>query len=265
LERACGKTGFYLSIPFEKHEEGIDFVAGNGFQLEIRMTKVDHMMSLGGEDLGRIREKIDGFGLSVFTHGPFFGLDVASLDRNISEYSARCIAHGLDVTRALGGKVMVIHTGYLPLFSRGGKKHWLRNWAERMPAIVGKAGECGVRLALENTWDDEPEVLLRLADLAGSDKIGFCIDVGHVNVFSKLPLERWWDALSPRALALHIHDNDAVSDDHLVPGEGTFDFARLGSLLRELGRPLLLDLEVDMASAVESRKRLEEYFTGSGE
>ena len=124
MGHARGKTAFYLSIPFERHEEGIDFVARNGFQLEIRMTKVDHMMSLGREDLGRIREKIDGFGLSVFTHGPFFGLDVASLDRNISEYSARSIAHGLDVTRALGGRVMVIHTGYLPMFSRGSLSIW---------------------------------------------------------------------------------------------------------------------------------------------
>ncbi len=258
-----GKDVFYLSVPFERHEEGIDFVVRSGFQLEIRMTMVDHMMSLGKEDLGRIRKKIDGHGLSVFTHGPFFGLDVASLDNNISEYSIRCLTHGLEVTGALGGKVMVVHTGYLPLFSRGGKKHWLRNWAARMPAIVEKAGERGITLALENTWDDAPEVLLDLAESIGPEKIGFCIDTGHVNVFSRLPLRRWWDALSPRLVALHLHDNDGVSDDHLVPGKGTFDFVELGGCLRELGKQPLLDLEVDMASAVESRARLEGFFGGN--
>lgn len=262
MDGARGKTGFYLSTPFERLEEGIEFVISNGFELETRMTMVDHMMNVTDEDLGRIRKILDDQGLSVFTHGPFFGLDVASLDGNISEYSIRCLTHGLDVTRALGGKVMVIHTGYLPLFSRGGKKHWLRNWAERMPAIVEKAGECGITLALENTWDDVPEVLLHLAGLIGPDKVGFCIDTGHVNVFSRQPLRRWWDALSSRLVALHLHDNDGISDDHIVPGKGTFDFVELGGYIRKLGRPLLLDLEVDVTAAVESRTSLEKFFAG---
>ncbi|HSG28856.1 MAG TPA: sugar phosphate isomerase/epimerase family protein, partial [Candidatus Krumholzibacterium sp.] len=217
---------FHLSIPLSGLEENLEFVHLNGFQPEIRMTKVNYMMGLKKSDLDRMRERIDGHGFRPFTHGPFFGLDVASLDSNISEYSIRAMVHGVDVTAALGGSLMVIHTGYLPQFSRGGKRHWMRNWAARMPFVLEAAGKAGVTLALENTWDDRPEVLLRLADLLGGP-VGFCIDTGHVNAFSKLSLDRWWNALEGRIVALHLHDNDGQSDDHLVPGTGTFDFERL--------------------------------------
>jgi sugar phosphate isomerase/epimerase len=33
-----------------------------------------------------------------------------------------------------------------------------------------------------------------------------------------------WLAIGDRIAALQLHDNDGLSDDHQVPGTGTFDF-----------------------------------------
>jgi sugar phosphate isomerase/epimerase len=248
---------FYVSVPLSRFDELIDEVSGLGLHPEIRMTKADHLARMGPGDLDRMRERLERDSLKVFTHGPFFGLDIASLDRCLSEYSADCLMIGLEATRRLGGDLMVVHTGYMPQFSRGGRRHWFRNWAERMPGIFDRAGELGVTIALENIWDDRPDVLLHLADLIPGHDVAFCLDTGHVNVFSRLPVRLWWDAIGDRVATIHLHDNDGLSDDHLEPGRGTFDFPGLVSCIEEAGRMPLLDLEVDISDAERGRLYIE--------
>jgi sugar phosphate isomerase/epimerase len=251
---------FYLSIPLSRFDEQIEELVRLQFNPEIRMTKADHLARMTADDFARIRELLEKHSLEVFTHGPFFGLDIASLDRCLSEYSADCLLIGLEATRSMGGKLMVMHTGYLPQFSRGGRRHWFRNWAERMPRIVDHAAKSGVTLALENTWDDRPDVLLHLADLLPQDSVKFCLDTGHINTFSRKDTDAWWDAIGDRVVALHLHDNDGLSDDHLAPGRGTFDFVRLFDRVALLEVQPLLDLEVDLESAEEGRAYIEALF-----
>ena len=115
-----------------------------------------------------------------------------------------------------------------------------------MPSLVEKAHRKGVTIALENTWDDRPEVLLHLkALLPERNNVMFCLDTGHLNVYSQLPLRRWWRCLGDDISAIHLHDNDGLSDDHLPPGRGTVDFETLVELLLDMRRMPLLDLEVD--------------------
>jgi sugar phosphate isomerase/epimerase len=248
---------FYLSVPLSRFDVMFADVCDAGFNPEIRMTKAEYLARMTKEDFSGMREMFEERGLRTFTHGPFFGLDIASLDTCLSEYSADCLNIGLEATAALGGSVMVMHTGYMPQFSRGGRRHWMRNWAERMPVIVERAERLGVTLALENTWDDRPEIMLHLAGLLPGDSVRFCLDTGHVNAFSRLPVGRWWDMIGDRVVALHLHDNDGLSDDHLAPGEGTFDFLELAARLRALDTMPLLDLEVDLERGQRGREYLQ--------
>jgi sugar phosphate isomerase/epimerase len=248
---------FFLSVPLSSFDEMFDNVVSAGFRPEVRMTRADRLAKTTRSELAGMRERIERRSMTTFTHGPFFGLDIASLDVCLSEYSADCLKIGLEATAALGGSVMVMHTGYLPQFSRGGRRYWLRNWAERMPKIVEHAVKLGVTLALENTWDDRPEIMLRLAEMLPGDNVRFCLDTGHVNAFSHLGIGRWWDMIGDRVVALHLHDNDGLSDDHLAPGEGTFDFEALAGRLRGLDALPLLDLETDLARGARGREYLE--------
>jgi sugar phosphate isomerase/epimerase len=133
-----------------------------------------------------------------------------------------------------------------------------------MPQIVKKARGFGVTLALENTWEDRPEVLAHLLGMLPRDEVGVCLDTGHLNAFSSLPVARWWNCVGDRIVALHLHDNDGISDDHLAPGRGTFDFGTLAGFLEGLDPFPLIDLEVDHAHALEGRRYLEGIFGVSG-
>ena len=253
---------YYLSVPLSRFDAMFDEVAGAGFVPEVRMTRADVLARTTEAEFRRMRSLFESRSMRTFTHGPFFGLDIASLDVCISEYSADCLITGLEATEALGAGVMVMHTGYLPQFSRGGRRHWMRNWAERMPPVVEHAEKLGVTIALENTWDDRPEIMLHLAGLLRGGKVGFCLDTGHVNAFSRISVNRWWDMIGDRVVALHLHDNDGISDDHLAPGEGTFDLPALASRIRTLDRMPLLDLEVDPKRGARGREYLDTLLDG---
>jgi sugar phosphate isomerase/epimerase len=248
---------FHASVLLDEFEERFDAIAGAGFHPEARMTDVEHLMRVPDADVARMRALVEGRRLSVFTHGPFLGLDVASLNGHIARYSADCIARGLEVTAGLGGSTMVVHTNYSPFYSRDGLREWLGNWRERMGAVLAKAAGLGVRVALENAWEERPEALARLVDLLPPGAAAVCLDTGHINAFSHHPVRRWWDVLGDRVVALHLHDNDGSSDDHLPPGRGIFDFAALAEILRGRSAMPLMTFEVGLEGAIEGRAYLE--------
>jgi sugar phosphate isomerase/epimerase len=247
---------YYVSVPLKRFEERIDFFSAGGFHPEIRMNDAAYLLGCSGAALERTRRLIEERSLTLFTHGPFFGLDCASIDAHIADYSRSCLERGLEVTAALGGSVMVIHTGYLPMFSRAGRRAWYRNWAARMPALAERAGRLGTTLALENTWEDRPEVIEHL--LGAVPGAGVCLDTGHLNAFSRLSVARWWKVLGNRVVALHLHDNDGLSDDHQVPGTGTFDFGALMRLVKGSNPMPLMDFELEPAVAALGRRYIEE-------
>jgi sugar phosphate isomerase/epimerase len=248
---------FYASVMLDELEENLDAVAREGFHPEVRMRDAGHLMALADADVARMGKLLAARSLRTFTHGPFLGLDIASLDAHIAEYSAACLARGLEVTAGLGGPAMVVHTSYSPRFSRAGLREWIGNWSERMGPILEKARGLGVRIALENVWEERPEALARLIEVLPRRDAMVCLDTGHINAFSRLPVTRWWELLGERVIALHLHDNDGLSDDHLPPGDGIFDFPSLAGILRRRATLPLMTFEVDVAGAIAGRSHLE--------
>jgi sugar phosphate isomerase/epimerase len=252
---------FHASVMLDELEEKLDSVAAAGFHPEVRMRDAGHLMELADADVARMGKLLAERSLATFTHGPFLGLDIASLDAHIAEYSAACLARGLEVTAGLGGPVMVVHTNYSPRFSRAGLREWLGNWSERMGPILEKARGLGVRVALENVWEERPEVLAHLIEVLPDRDAMVCLDTGHICAFSRLPAARWWELLGERAIALHLHDNDGSSDDHLPPGRGIFDFPALAETLRGRSPMPLMTFEVELAGAIEGRAHLESFLS----
>ena len=81
-------------------------------------------------------------------------------------------------------------------------------------------------------------MLLHRTDFAGKNQIHteiyfICSDTAHHNVFGKVPLSVWLEALGKYLAEVHLHDNHGEADEHLPVGEGTFDFKQFFSLLSE--------------------------------
>lgn len=65
-----------------------------------------------------------------------------------------------------------------------------------------------------------------------SPYFGFCIDTGHLNLAGGNPAETI-KLYGDRLLAVHLHDNHGLTDEHLLPGKGNIDFQAIKTALKE--------------------------------
>lgn len=74
---------------------------------------------------------------------------------------------------------------------------------ERMKRIVDIAEQLNVNVAIENM--SRPEYLERIFRDIQSERLGFCFDSGHCNVFT--PNVDFLALYGDKLMALHLHDN----------------------------------------------------------
>jgi sugar phosphate isomerase/epimerase len=84
------------------------------------------------------------------------------------------------------------------------------------------AGPLGVKLLIENLYNDvaTPAHLMSILKIGHFDSVNIAFDLGHAHLAPNQPLDGIEPALKlikPRIGALHLHDNDANTDQHLWP------------------------------------------------
>jgi sugar phosphate isomerase/epimerase len=118
----------------------------------------------------------------------------------------------------------------------------------------------GLRLGVEVRYHyyqlpSRPEEAAYLLDDADPALVGYWHDTGHAEVLTRLgfaPHLAWLEALHSQLIGVHFSDIQGLRD-HLVPGLGTLDFARLAPWL---------PLEIIRTCEVQHWNRPEEIIAG---
>jgi L-ribulose-5-phosphate 3-epimerase len=129
------------------------------------------------------------------------------------------------------------------------------------------ADPLGVKLALEVMGNklSTVEALLHLieSDLEGLD-LGICMDVGHAFLLGDTA--EAIEAASGYLITTHLHDNRRLGDDHLVPFQGTIDWAATMMAFEKIGYDGVLMFEVksqqDAAITLERTARARRKLDG---
>jgi sugar phosphate isomerase/epimerase len=102
----------------------------------------------------------------------------------------------------------------------------------------------GVRLLAENLTSEAttPEHLITILDLGHLSSVGICLDLGHAHI--TVGVASAISTLCTRIVSLHVHDNHAVKDEHLWPGDGNIDWPAAVSDLKALPTPPAAVLEI---------------------
>lgn len=102
----------------------------------------------------------------------------------------------------------------------------------------------GVRLLVENLVNGAtaPEHLNTILAIGHLDSVGVCLDLGHAHMTAGVA--KTLEILGTRIGSVHVHDNHAVKDEHLWPGEGTIDWPATAKALATLATPPATVLEI---------------------
>ena len=95
--------------------------------------------------------------------------------------------------------------------------------------MVEYAKNLGIKIAFENTkmWG----YLEYIFENIKSDNIGICFDIGHCHAHYDGKFS--WEMFKNKIFAVHLHDNDKSSDQHLLPFDGTVDWEYFVQKLKE--------------------------------
>lgn len=161
---------------------------------------------------------------SLILHAPFSELSPCAVDPLVRRVTRHRLDQALDLCKSYGIRRMVVHTGfiprtYFPVWFVEQASGFFRSFLDSCPSDF--------ELLIENVLDPDPQPILDMVQAIGDPRAGVCLDVGHANVASGLPLSHWLDVLGPVIRHYHVHDNDGRNDLHLVPGQGNLGFPGL--------------------------------------
>jgi sugar phosphate isomerase/epimerase len=186
---------------------------------------------------------VRGEGMIVDSIHGVFGprLDPTSPDPAHRAQCVRVYEREGELAAALGGPMVVVHPaaqhhqqGVLAELPAGVLDAESPERLRRLAGFMAELSEVGRRLGVVYLIENQPRncylghdaaALAHAVASLGSPWVRMCFDTGHAHLSGDV-------SLAARACAeviayWHVHDNDARTDDHRMPGDGTIDWAAL--------------------------------------
>lgn len=172
--------------------------------------------------------KLEYGALSV--HGPFLDLNPSSNDTLIRKVTKERFEQAYEAARELKADKIIYHSCFLP------RVNFLEGWTDLMVPFwmdFLEDKDDTIQIHMENVFDPTYECLREVVEKVNHPAFSLCLDLGHANHASLLPITEWVEELSSIIGHIHIHDNDGITDGHLAVGEGNIPweevFATLGN------------------------------------
>jgi protein FrlC len=191
-------------------------------------------------ELDQIRASLEGNNLTLVSFMPAFFRYPHSLSspnevvrQDSLEYMRLCLENAV----ALGAKTLLI----VPSRSLHGQGvvEARKRLADSIATICEFAQPYGMQLGLEpanrmvtdlvNTAGEALEVIAEVGD----PRLGVVLDSGHINLVDEQTRQAI-EKLAGRLLQVHINDNDGITQQNLIPGDGNFDFGEMFQVLKEV-------------------------------
>lgn len=220
------KTKLYIStIAADAH------AAARKYGLDLEIAEYCTAWNMDDEFVqadARVLEKLEGIERTIL-HAPYNELFPCAIDRRARELAAQRYRQAIALAKRYGAEKVVIHGGYNP---------WIYYpvWYVEQSILFWKdflKEDPGVELVLENVLETDPQWLLDIVRGVDDQRLRLCLDVGHVNAYSEIPIREWVDAWRPYLSHFHIHNNDGSWDTHSALNCGSIPMGDLLAYARE--------------------------------
>lgn len=244
----------------------IEFAKANRYGIEITCFALPWILDDNWKTLLKSYElALKDFGNDVAIHGVFMDMITASRDAKIASAAKERISQNIEIAKQLEAEIMTSCSCFNPCIATsspgyvdGYKQRQIKFWN----GILELIADSPLTLVFENLWESEPEIIKEVLDGVNSDKFKALLDTGHINIFSKVPIERWVEVLADHLSYIHLNDNNGYVDDNLAPREGNIKWDRFFNALKCYGLKPRICLEVEAYgdhSKLENTKKGIEY------
>ena len=169
-----------------------------------------------------VKKKLEGIPRSLL-HAPYNELFPCAIDKKARALAAERYRQATDLATRYGSRKVIIHGGYNP-------RIYFPVWYVKQSVLFWQdflRDNPGIEIVLENVLEDDPRWLLDIVAGVDDPRLRLCLDIGHVNAYSSVPLTDWLVLWAPYLSHLHIHNNDGSRDAHNALNEGTIPIKEL--------------------------------------
>ena len=213
----------------------------HGFGIEIAEFCTPWFLDTDFDEVDpNIREKLSCSDRFVL-HAPFSELFPCAIDPKVRAIAAERYRQVIRVAEGYGIRKIVVHGGYNPriYFPIWYTEQSVLFWKEFVQEIPENMVFC-----LENVFEEAPAMLTEIVRQVNDPRIRMCLDVGHVNAYSKVPVMEWLESCADIVAHFHIHNNDTSRDAHGQLMDGTIPMKELLAAIEEKCPNATLTLEL---------------------
>ena len=240
---------------YHEKEKWIDLAVRHSCQFETHeLTRIQ--ATEPADEFERCLSWYSSCGITESVHGAYIDVNPFSADRDFALLSQKRVHESCSMAVRVRASNIVFHCSCFP-FLRG---DYLVRFAELAASFYTDiARQYNLHIFLENSFDLDPDPLSAIMNLADKRYVNCCLDIGHAN-YSRIPPEKWFEALGSRIGYLHLSDNHGSFDEHLPLGEGSIPWKTMDRLFRDLNKKIPVTLEtVNLESTERSMRFLEEH------
>ena len=222
------RENWYLST-IDQQAQTLAVQYGLGLEIAEYCT-ASNMDDLYAQTDALVRNKLRGISRRVL-HGPFNELFPCAIDPKARALARERYIQAIALARDYGANKVVIHGGYNPriYYPCWYTEQSILFWREFLREIPQ-----GMEVCLENVLEEEPGMLIDIVRAVEDPRLRLCLDVGHVNAYSKIPAVEWVERCAPWLSHFHIHNNDGSWDTHSALNQGTLPMEKLLDLAQQV-------------------------------
>lgn len=176
-----------------------------------------------------VQKKLEGISGSLL-HGPYNELFPCAIDKKARALAAERYRQAIGLAKRYGSDKVILHGGYHPWI-------YFPVWYVEQSILFWKEflkEDLGVKIVLENVLETERGWLLDIVKGVDDPGLRLCLDVGHANAYSPIPVTDWLEEWAPYLSHFHIHNNDGSADQHNALMEGSVPMKELLLRIDEL-------------------------------
>ncbi|MDD3594091.1 MAG: sugar phosphate isomerase/epimerase [Candidatus Gastranaerophilales bacterium] len=226
----------YISSTMNKDfNEVVKYAAQNNVSIEISRFGSLKTLDREYEDRKEFYKKaLKNFPGKVTLHGFFYDIAPSANEIEVLSLTKKRYQQSFEIARATKAHTIVFHPCYNPLIKHYDyEREYFKNQIEFYKNYIKDLESENITAVLENTFEYAPESTLQIIEGVNSKNLKACLDLGHANINSPMPVNDWVEQLGDKLVHVHMHNNYGDADNHLSVLNGTIDIKGFLDKLKE--------------------------------
>ena len=180
------------------------------------------------ETISILKNDLEGFKNRITLHAMFSDINIASADCLLKEIAQQRCYQSLEIGKGINADTILFHTGYKGTKHNGSICSFKENFVSFWKKFIKEFEKAGITAVIENVFETSPNFCLDMYKQIDSPNLKLALDTGHVNLYAHdTDISEWINAYGNDLYHMHIHNNFRTNDDHSDLTNGTLDFNKI--------------------------------------